>query len=109
MDGRTGKYALPTKRLERIVMSNDIESRCGLYCSKCSHREKTNCPGCVKAKGEMFWGECALAKCCVEKELEHCGRCGSCPCDKLNEFSYDKDQGDNGERIRNLEKWNLQA
>ena len=53
----------------------------------------------------MFWGECALAECCIEKELEHCGQCENCPCDKLQEFSYDKEQGDDGERIRTLEKW----
>lgn len=90
-------------------MSDGFESRCGLYCSKCGYREKVNCPGCVKAEGKMFWGQCELAKCCMEKELRHCGQCQNVPCDKLREFSYDKEQGDNGQRIKNLEKWNEQS
>ncbi len=87
-------------------MAEQIESRCGLYCSECNYREKMNCPGCIAAKGKMFWGECELAKCCVGKELQHCGKCDEFPCDKLKAFSYDEKQGDNGQRIRNLEKWN---
>ena len=90
-------------------MNDGFESRCGVYCSKCEYKEKVNCPGCIKAEGKMFWGECELAKCCIEKELQHCGKCQNCPCDKLQEFSYDKEQGDNGQRIKNLETWNNQS
>ena len=90
-------------------MNDGLEGRCGLYCTKCEYREKANCPGCIKAEGKMFWGECELSKCCIEKELQHCGQCQNFPCDKLREFSYDKAQGDNGQRIRNLEKWNKQS
>ena len=87
-------------------MNKEFAARCGLRCDQCSYREKQNCPGCIKAEGKMFWGECVLARCCMEKELEHCGKCRDFPCADLRKFAYDKDQGDNGERIRNLEQWN---
>ncbi len=92
--------------LKELDMAEQIESRCGLYCSDCDYRVKMNCPGCIKANGKMFWGECELFKCCVEKELQHCGQCSDFPCDKLKAFAYDEKQGDNGQRIQNLEKWN---
>ena len=90
-------------------MSDQFESRCGLYCSKCDYREKMNCPGCVKSEGKMFWGECPVAGCCMEKGHDHCGQCMWFPCDTLEKFSYDKEQGDDGQRIRNLEEWNVKG
>lgn len=53
----------------------------------------------------MFWGECPLAKCCIEKKYEHCGKCKDFACHLLIEMSYDKEHGDNGQRIENLKKW----
>ena len=31
--------------------------------------------------------------------------CGGFPCDLLNMFAYDKEQGDNGKRIEQCRKW----
>ena len=87
-------------------MKNEFPSSCGINCDECEYKEKVNCPGCIAAKGQMFWGKCELAMCCVEKGLQHCGQCSEFPCDKLREYSYDKEHGDNGQRIRNLEQWN---
>jgi hypothetical protein len=46
-----------------------------------------------------------VATCCLAKELENCGGCDEFPCEKLVAFAYDEQQGDDGERIRNLEAW----
>ena len=89
----------------RRIMIHEFAARCGTYCGDCEYRVKTNCPGCIQAMGKMFWGECRVAKCCLAKELDNCGFCDNFPCDLLKEFAYDKEQGDNGERIRNLEAW----
>ena len=78
-------------------------ARCGLICNDCSYRESANCPGCVAAKGNVFWGTCSLATCCQDKGFEHCAQCSDFPCEDLKSFSYDAEQGDNGQRIRNLE------
>jgi uncharacterized protein DUF3795 len=81
-----------------------IISRCGIDCSKCEYREKFNCPTCHKTNGKPFWGECELAKCNINKKFHNCSECNNFPCKLLKEFAYDKEQGDDGERIRNLEK-----
>ena len=81
-----------------------IESRCGIVCSKCKYRVEMNCGGCVNID-RPFWGECAVKSCCEGKELENCGRCGDFPCEVLNQFAYDKEQGDNGRRIEQCKKW----
>ena len=57
----------------------------------------------------MFWGECPLATCCVAKGLEHCGKCDEFPCETLHSFAYHEEQGDDGQRIRNLEAWNAKG
>ncbi|HUW35128.1 MAG TPA: DUF3795 domain-containing protein [Planctomycetota bacterium] len=61
---------------------------CGIDCSKCSYRAKTNCPGCQACAGKMFWGECDLAKCCIGKGLENCGKCSDCPCEQRSNMSW---------------------
>lgn len=82
-----------------------IESRCGLLCSKCEYREQMNCKGCSNIE-KPFWGEaCPLKQCCEQKELEHCGTCTEFPCKLLEQFAYDENQGDDGARIRQCEKW----
>ena len=81
-----------------------IESRCGILCSKCKYREKMNCAGCVNI-GKPYWGECDVKLCCEKKELENCGKCGEFPCEVLNRFAYDKEQGDNGRRIQQCKTW----
>jgi len=50
----------------------------------------------------MFWGECDLAKCCIAKGLDHCGKCEEFPCEQLKACSFSKEYGDNGRRIENL-------
>lgn len=85
-------------------MNKPVIARCGLLCDECKYREQFNCPGCEQAQGKMFWGECRVAKCCMEKEHANCGECAEFDCDLLREFSYDKEQGDNGRRITNLKK-----
>ncbi len=47
----------------------DIEQigMCGAYCGVCEWKEKTSCPGCQASKGNLFWGECAVAKCCLKR------------------------------------------
>lgn len=81
-----------------------IESFCGLICSKCEYREKVNCKGCIKSKGKLFYGECDVAKCAISKEKRFCGECEKFPCDTLKKYSYDKEQGDDGQRIENCRK-----
>jgi len=82
-----------------------VESRCGIMCSQCDYREKVNCKGCVKID-KPFWGElCAVKSCCEGRGHEHCGQCFEFPCNRLNEFAYDKGQGDDGKRIENCRSW----
>ena len=81
-----------------------IESRCGIVCGKCRYREEMNCAGCVHISNP-FWGECPLKTCCEGKGFDNCGYCGDFPCDLLNQFSYDKEHGDNGRRIEQCKKW----
>lgn len=88
-------------------MNGNNPSYCGIDCEKCTYREPMNCPGCVTAKGTIFWGSCEVAACCISKEHAHCGKCDDFPCDLLKEYAYSEEQGDNGERIKNLETWNL--
>lgn len=43
------------------------------------------------------------------KGLEHCGKCSDFPCDLLNQFAYDKEQGDDGNRIEQCREWGVNA
>lgn len=82
-----------------------IESRCGLLCSACEYREQMGCQGCVKME-KPFWGEqCPAKSCCESKNMEHCGQCSDFPCQMLTQFSYDKEQGDDGRRIEQCRCW----
>ena len=82
-----------------------VESRCGILCNQCDYREKVNCEGCVTIT-KPFWGDaCPVKSCCEEKEHKHCGECNNFPCDLLNQFAYNKEQGDDGKRIEQCEKW----
>ena len=83
-------------------MSAEFTARCGIKCGECEYREKFNCPGCLEAAGKIFWGECPVAHCNMEKGKEHCGECGQFVCELLHSFAYDPEQGDNGQRIENL-------
>ena len=82
-----------------------VESRCGLLCSACGYREQMNCKGCVNIP-RPFWGEsCPVKACCEGRGLAHCGLCEKFPCGLLEQFAWDKEQGDEGERIRTCERW----
>ncbi len=87
-------------------MVDSFMGRCGIDCQACKHRAGTGCPGCPATEGKPFWGECALATCCITKGHSHCGQCQEFPCATLNEYAYDPENGDNGARIRNLVAWN---
>ena len=86
-------------------MDKGLIGMCGAYCGSCEWKDKTNCPGCQAAKGKMFWGECAVAKCCLDKGVSHCGPCADLPCGVLQEFFDSPEHGDNGERLANLKAW----
>lgn len=82
-----------------------VESRCGIVCSECGYKEKMNCAGCL-CIDRPFWGEsCPIKACCESKKIEHCGVCIQFPCDLLNQFSYSKEQGDDGKRIKQCGLW----
>ncbi len=73
-------------------------SICGIDCDICKFKEEQNCKGCKAIEGKVFWGECELYSCCDGKKLEHCGKCGTFPCEKLQEWA----KSENPERIDNL-------
>jgi len=82
-----------------------IESRCGICCSKCEFLKQNNCQGCLNIK-KPFWGDsCPVKSCCESKGIACCGKCEEFPCELLNSFAYDKEQGDNGLRIENCKNW----
>ncbi|MBU5225145.1 MULTISPECIES: DUF3795 domain-containing protein [Clostridium] len=84
---------------------NKIESRCGILCSDCEYREQMGCGGCANIQ-KPFWGEkCSVKSCCESKGNEHCGTCEKFTCELLNKFAYDKEQGDNGKRIKQCKEW----
>jgi hypothetical protein len=82
-----------------------IESRCGIKCSECKYRERMNCAGCIHIT-KPFWGDvCPVKACCEGRSLENCGQCAEFPCELLNQFAYDKEQGDDGKRIEQCKMW----
>jgi len=82
-----------------------FESRCGCLCSQCEYREQMNCAGCTNIS-QPFWGEsCPVKSCCEGRKLDHCGLCADIPCALLNQFAYDKEQGDDGKRIEVCRIW----
>jgi len=81
-----------------------VESRCGILCTQCEYLEK--CGGGCTNITKPFWGDsCPVKDCCEGRGHEHCGQCPKFPCDLLNEFAYDKEQGDNGKRIETCRMW----
>jgi hypothetical protein len=88
------------------MSQNPLAARCGIYCGECPYREETGCPGCLECAGSMFWGTCPIAVCSIGRNLSHCGECPEFPCEQLKAFAYDAEQGDDGRRIRQLERWN---
>ena len=87
-------------------MDRKMIAFCGSYCGICEWKAKIDCKGCRASEGNMFWGECDKAKCCIAKGFEHCGQCAEMPCDKLKDLFSDPEHGDGGARLRNLRNWN---
>ena len=83
-----------------------MKSRCGIVCDTkiCKEAFNVDCPGCTNME-KPFWGECEVKICCESKELEHCGHCENFPCEVLNKYAYDPEQGDNGARILQCKEW----
>ena len=80
-----------------------VESRCGILCNQCEYLEQ--CGGCIKIS-KPFWGDsCPVKDCCEGRGHDHCGQCSEFPCELLNKFAYDKEQGDDGKRIRTCRRW----
>jgi uncharacterized protein DUF3795 len=58
--------------------------------------------GCQASHGDMFYGECAVAKCAISKKLEHCGLCPDLPCKTLQAAFDNPEHGDKGERYTKI-------
>lgn len=86
-------------------MQQDMKAYCGTYCATCKWKEKTGCKGCKANQGQMFWGECDKAKCCIAHHFSHCGECPNLPCQKLLDLFQDPEHGDHGTRLKNLQNW----
>ena len=86
-------------------MDKEMIGMCGTYCGVCEWSDKTNCPGCQKSSSRMFWGECLVAKCSIEKGYKHCGLCSELRCEKLQDAFDNPEHGDKGERLINLRAW----
>lgn len=91
--------------MERTTMDTQLIGMCGAYCGICEWKAITNCPGCQAAGGKMFWGECVVARCAIDKGFQHCGTCPEVPCGTLQQYFDNPEHGDNGERLENLKAW----
>ena len=49
---------------------------CGKNCNECTYKEQLNCPGCAQGPGNVWTGDCKLAKCCDDKGHDNCESCG---------------------------------
>ncbi len=77
----------------------NISSYCGIDCDSCEYKEQINCKGCKAYNGDMFYGECKIAKCAISRDKRFCGECEEFACEKLKSYSFDKEHGDDGARI----------
>jgi len=85
-----------------------VQSYCGLLCDGCTYKESHGCIGCIALKGNPFWGECPVAKCCQDKGFVHCGECTDIPCEILKGFSCGEDEHSDkppGARIAVCRAW----
>jgi len=81
-----------------------FDSFCGLKCSECGSRKKNNCGGCIASGGKPFHGKCEVADCAISKNKRFCGECEDFPCEILKKYSFDKEHGDNGARIKHCKE-----
>lgn len=61
------------------------------------------CKGCIATGGKPFHGVCDVAQCANNKKKRFCGECECIPCDTLNAYAFDKEHGDEGQRIENCQ------
>lgn len=87
------------------MLDTQMIGRCGAYCGDCEWKERMHCAGCQACNAKVFWGECAIAKCSIEKGYLHCGYCEELPCQKLQDAFDNPEHGDSGERLANLRSW----
>jgi len=80
-----------------------IQSCCGCICDGCEYKESHECKGCLVNKGNQFWGECDLAKCCIKKGYVHCGECPDIPCESMRNMA--DDDKPKGARIVVCQAW----
>jgi len=72
-----------------------VVAPCGIYCGACQYLVKSMdakdpkdivCLGCLSDKvPEWSRKTCKVRPCAMEKKLESCALCKSCPCDKVKE------------------------
>ncbi len=86
-------------------MDTGMMGMCGNYCGSCKWKDEMDCPGCQQMKGRVFWGECRIAKCVVEKGHMHCGLCPHLVCAQLRDAFSTPGHEDHGERLANLKAW----
>lgn len=48
---------------------------CGRSCENCLKKVALNCPGCRVGPGKPIFGDCELARCCMEKKHSTCQTC----------------------------------
>ena len=53
------------------------------------------CKGCWNTTDDCFFrcgdSKCDVRDCCIKKQINHCGVCGDCPCEKYMEYVGDLD------------------
>jgi hypothetical protein len=99
------------KKWRFYLMNTIIKSRCGIICNpqKCKEAFGFDCAGCPNITKPPWGDSCPVKDCCEGKGLEHCGFCADFPCELLNSFAYDKEQGDDGARIEQCRKWAMDS
>ncbi len=95
---------------------NKEMSVCGCVCSDCEYLKKSECSGCFKIKGKVWWASyisatvCPIYACVIDKKkINHCGRCPEIPCQlwrDLKDPNYTDEQHEESmrNRIENFKK-----
>jgi hypothetical protein len=103
---------------KRWTIMNTGLSVCGCSCGECEHYKRSECSGCNKIKGKVWWTKyisatvCPVYQCVVhEMKFEHCGLCPEIPCRiwrELKDPSYtDQEHEDSiNERVEILKNLN---
>ena len=80
-------------------------SSCGIDCDACKFKTEVSCAGCHALQGKPFWAKgktCDLYACASAKHVPDCGKCAEFPCAMLNKWA-NTEEGENGQRIKNLQ------